>query len=1351
MAHFVQKIKFKARPAEEEPRKPIEMAFTSKMLTTNTLPRGTTGLLDLPRGVYLLKPVFMDIFKHLIACSCARCKTFCCMCEKKVLPKSVYWKKVPDVDDMCLAIELSKKNAEIWDEAFELEFRSDDRENKRCRYVSQASLKDLVEQHKNGPELISTFFTTKYATVSALLGTTNRSGGEAKFSGNVRGSAQWLRRLARKIQLANSGSSSKIIGDIAAMMREAFFTASSSKNKHFDNKEDSNESDDDDAALPSTFEVAVRKVARQGDRFVVGGRGILSNGSNVAITGLAEPVIGVGQGIALGLCRQVPFKPKMAELIRNGPLRYPGAHYVLREGDERPRIIPVDGFSTKEEALAWAGDAVIIARHIQDGDFVGVTRSPFVVAHNHLFMRVKVMPGFTIRPHDVILGPTDADFDGDGEILYVPNDLVAQEQWKLQCPSRLITYPSGVQAQSAMLDGRFGIESPLCEIISRETLLRVASVLPDIKVQDVHDLGQRSVFTRADVLNLCGSTSSTSGSINDEIRRLLVRDGPCSAMRLLFNSQNAGSALTASLSLPGFQLRNFLSAPGLDACQRGIAHALNAKKFHRKLVSMASARRDYHEVIVGFLEPIMALTYLDYDDEDLVILAELMQQIEREDPVAIQTLRSALIDKLKKVQSVNYMQEDLRLKIKSVNDAAQIAVGILRGSVSTEPRTMASVRWPHDQPSLLLNERMSCNVSQTGSQLLAIHATEGMAPKAQIEKTGDIRNNLAALFSDLRRDCVCALWSGDTQLFSQRTMPISLALAPCTLLKPDAECALQPTSCPWSAQVETPSGPEETLEECTSSSKVKKQLKQEMLDMEKDQVQQFAEAVYCTREYLFRELSGAVLPICCCSLISKGGDLDFDFVVPPVLCSQCGHPLVHDALSDSLTCGNAIVAHCPPVKPRILQFWTGPCCPEAKESISGPPHPRGVLRRAVFSGDVRLHIPERQSSTPCTTLYSERIKRAHERACRRCKCSVETSFLRIELDPSLLTSIGFSETEQFDLERRLSAIISPENPKDALACVLVWDAPSMISTDPVVLVHVYGTAVSSPNARRNLGSHRFGVKGATMYCSQSSPDFQMQFDKSTDANVDLVMRAIPVSAARLVGIVGDYQASLRYGGPERAERQMVWDQMGGKCDYQKSGPARLLAAKRTSEGTVMSVKARRLNRTCELMEKGTKRQAYAALQKAVLSSADTFAPAHWLGRPAAVGVSGVLLYEEPSPKRRDAHLAQNWNRRPIPAGLIPGEPVHSSRWLAFEERSRVLGIRALQIMLEGSACDDDSESPDAIAREELKSKLLPFAIAREYYGEDGSVLMELVWVAFLEELPDEHPEDAVTKRARICC
>lgn len=1316
-AAFVETICFKSRAAEKPLVDTREILFSRKHLQSGVLPKSSTGHLEL--GDVMLKPSLCSSFLELISNSAACCRRFFCSCGNRHVPKKVSWRRTGE-DPMCLAIEILKSREEEWDNNFGGCVHVINIENKTpIRCIPQSELKRFVLAHQGAAVsiILSVFFTKHHAVSWALMGKTTHYG-ESALRGGASSTAQFLRSLSKKLAVfpENKGEKIKKDADVHTMMREAFHSTNKSAVELHEQVED-------DFALPPTFDSAVHTVGRQTDRFIVGGRAVIANGGSVGLTDCAEPVIGVGQALALGICKQVPFKPKQhIGLLMNGPLRYPGSHYVIRNGEFEN--VPREGFNDEAAALQWAQGATVIARHIQDGDMVGVTRSPFVAPHNHLFQKVRVIGGFTLRPHDVVLAATDADFDGDAEIIYVPNDLVAAEQWKAQTPGRLLSYPSGLLALCSMLDGRFGLESSLCETVDRDVFFSALSSIVDIKVIDCCNY-LRPPFRRRDLLRLCGSTA-LDVTLQKDIKHTLIISGPSAAVRLVFNAQNVGKALAAGVCPSGFRLQHFQPPPGLDFCQRAITTTLEKKRFNR-IGSLLSDRKDQHETIMGFLSTIMTFTSFGYTDEILELLAEINQQLIAENGEALRLLMKKAAELQKNIPSTTYSHEDVRLKIKTVREATNLIVGVLTASVTPEPRTAACIRWPHGQPTFQLQDRMATNVSSLGSRLLAHHATEGMAPKSQIQTAGDIRNHMAMILRDLHRDSYSALWCDGTQLLSWRAMPICLALSPGVLVNGNVECSSVETtssSCPWDEVVVLPTV--DKYEKLNSSSGGKHSKKCDVIE---ETPLNEINGAQCSRDDIYRMFSGLTLPVVCMAWIS-GGPVDSDLQIAPpnILCSSCGQLLVIG--DDSLKCSG-----CSLVAPgRVLLYCSGrDSAPECTEPVEAAPHTKGPLLKYVRSGDVRL---KRRRVVASEILYTPKLIRAHARGCRRARVENTDSFIRLECNVDDLMMAGYTEEHQFELEDQISTRCK------GTACVIAWNSPTCIRSSDmkVVLIHIYG---GSNVLISEIMKMHFGFHGVRLFCpSSSSSTFQLHFDGVKDIIVDAAIEAIPSSVAQLTDIFGDVQACLRYFGPEGLERQMVTEQCGG--NLQCSGPSRVLAAQRTANGKADSIKTRP-DHVFEALSGNSRKRAMNALESAVVNEKADKVPDAWLGRPKQVGVGSVRLFENPENKK--ALLAQDKNVEPLPDNLLPGNPVHTSPWLTFEEQSKIVGVRALQIFLdEKTACSDESsDDPSTMALKELHERMIPFAVARDYLDDnDGVIKTELVWVNALKLIPI----DAKRRRTR---
>ena len=172
------------------------------------------------------------------------------------------------------------------------------------------------------------------------------------------------------------------------------------------------EDEQDDPPLPFAFQSAMQTIARDRDRFPNGGRAILCSGCGVALRDYTGPCVGVPIGLAMRVSYEQSWSENLIFLVMAGPCRYPGAHYIITTDGQR-RYIQVEGFDDEEQARAWIGvNTRIVGRHLMDRDLVGLTRSPVVSPHNHMYLRVKIVAGSSLRPHDVLLKPYDADYDG---------------------------------------------------------------------------------------------------------------------------------------------------------------------------------------------------------------------------------------------------------------------------------------------------------------------------------------------------------------------------------------------------------------------------------------------------------------------------------------------------------------------------------------------------------------------------------------------------------------------------------------------------------------------------------------------------------------------------------------------------------------------------------------------------------------------------------------------------------------------------------------------------------------------------------------------------------------------------
>ncbi len=88
---------------------------------------------------------------------------------------------------------------------------------------------------------------------------------------------------------------------------------------------------------------------------------------------------------------------------------YPRALYVIRPDGTRKRVTDVN----REELLEELAPGYTIERQVIDGDVVLFNRQPSLHRMSMMALKVKVLPGKTLRIQPAVCPPYNADFDGD--------------------------------------------------------------------------------------------------------------------------------------------------------------------------------------------------------------------------------------------------------------------------------------------------------------------------------------------------------------------------------------------------------------------------------------------------------------------------------------------------------------------------------------------------------------------------------------------------------------------------------------------------------------------------------------------------------------------------------------------------------------------------------------------------------------------------------------------------------------------------------------------------------------------------------------------------------------------------
>nr|UXY86654.1 DNA-directed RNA polymerase II largest chain [Cryptomonas paramecium] len=108
----------------------------------------------------------------------------------------------------------------------------------------------------------------------------------------------------------------------------------------------------------------------------------------------------------------------MKQLIQNGPARYPGAKYVIKNDGTRLDLRYVKKPSNIHLEIGYQ-----VERHLRDGDVILFNRQPSLHKMSMMSHIVKIMDYSTFRMNLSATTPYNADFDGDEMNLHLPQTL----------------------------------------------------------------------------------------------------------------------------------------------------------------------------------------------------------------------------------------------------------------------------------------------------------------------------------------------------------------------------------------------------------------------------------------------------------------------------------------------------------------------------------------------------------------------------------------------------------------------------------------------------------------------------------------------------------------------------------------------------------------------------------------------------------------------------------------------------------------------------------------------------------------------------------------------------------------
>ncbi|EOB14452.1 DNA-directed RNA polymerase III subunit RPC1 [Nosema bombycis CQ1] len=156
-----------------------------------------------------------------------------------------------------------------------------------------------------------------------------------------------------------------------------------------------------------------------GKRVDFSGRTVISPNPNLAIDQVNVPEY---MAKILTIPEKVTevSKERLTRLVKNGPLVYPGANYIIGSTYKKYLL-----YGDRNEPLR-IGDTV--ERHLMDGDIVLFNRQPSLHRMSIMAHFVKTHKNKTLRFNECVCAPYNADFDGDEMNIHVPQTVEAMAE-----------------------------------------------------------------------------------------------------------------------------------------------------------------------------------------------------------------------------------------------------------------------------------------------------------------------------------------------------------------------------------------------------------------------------------------------------------------------------------------------------------------------------------------------------------------------------------------------------------------------------------------------------------------------------------------------------------------------------------------------------------------------------------------------------------------------------------------------------------------------------------------------------------------------------------------------------------
>ncbi len=162
----------------------------------------------------------------------------------------------------------------------------------------------------------------------------------------------------------------------------------------------------------------------------------------------------------------------LKELVRNGPMNYPGANYIKTKSGAKKTIVS----EVLDVLLDEIEPGYVVERHLLDGDSVVFNRQPSLHKLSMMGHIVRVLPIKTFAINPGVCKPYNADFDGDEMNLHMPQTLEARQEVErlMDVKHQLISPASGDAVIGCVQDSITGLYILTNEmILDREEALEL--------------------------------------------------------------------------------------------------------------------------------------------------------------------------------------------------------------------------------------------------------------------------------------------------------------------------------------------------------------------------------------------------------------------------------------------------------------------------------------------------------------------------------------------------------------------------------------------------------------------------------------------------------------------------------------------------------------------------------------------------------------------------------------------------------------------------------------------------------------------------------------------------------------